>query len=194
MSEPGQADPMAELLALWQAARAAQDGAANYIALSTLDETGCPASRMLTLRELVCYINSESPKALQLQADARFELLCFWPSLMVSARVRGSSSLRREQAFLDGWRTKPKASRYADLLHTRLKQSSTIASREALIAEMANLQAAVPEPQTPPGSLAQLIIEPNWIEILRISDADRLHQRTLWQRSEGCWTAHTLVP
>ncbi|MBV8466990.1 MAG: pyridoxamine 5'-phosphate oxidase family protein [Burkholderiales bacterium] len=199
MSDTRRADPLASLISCWRQAQFLKDPAANFVALATLDESGNPATRMLTLRHMddkgaVFYVNADSPKSLQLRADTRHELLFFWTSLMVSARMRGEIRYRRDPSFLEGWRQKPLGSRYADRLHTRLAQSAAIASRSVLIDELATLREVEPNPQDVPDALQELIVAPNWLEILRISDADRLHNRTAWVRNGDYWKGQTLVP
>ena len=88
-------DPF-ELFAEWmKEAVAKEPNDANGMALSTVDETGMPDSRMVLLKDagpdgFVFYSNLGSAKGRQLAANPKAALLFHWKSLRRQVRVRGT--------------------------------------------------------------------------------------------------------
>src|SRR5690606_33536832 len=101
---------------------------------------------------------------------------------------------RRDADFLAGWADKPLASRHYDLVHGHLPQSSQLSEPEQLVRVMANLRDAHPDPQHPPEELAQLVLHPDWLEVLRIDEEERLHDRRRWRLEDAVWHEQGLGP
>ena len=116
----------------------------NAIALGSVDLEGMPNVRMVLLKEIeadafLFYTNYGSAKAREIETSGKAAFVLHWKSLRRQIRVRGVAS--RE----DG----PKADAYfaSRSLQSRLgawasRQSSPLASRSKLMAEVARVTAA----------------------------------------------------
>jgi pyridoxamine 5'-phosphate oxidase len=169
----------------------------NAIALSTVDATGLPNVRMVLLKEIedaafVFYTNYESAKAQELDHAGKAAFVLHWKSLRRQIRVRGL--VTRE----DG----PQADAYykSRSLKSRLgawasRQSQPLASREALMAEVAKITAAKgSNPERPP-FWGGYRITPLEIEFWA-DGAFRLHDRFKWRRETvtNPWNVNRLNP
>ena len=180
-------DPLAIARAWLAEAEAAEPNDPNAIALATVDAQGLPDVRMVLLKEIeaaafVFYTNYGSAKAREIEAEGpgqgKAAFVLHWKSLRRQIRVRGSVS--RE----DG----PQADAYyaSRGLKSRLgawasRQSQPLASRGALMAEVARITAAKgPNPPRPP-FWGGFRLSPVEIEFWA-DGAFRLHDRFLWRR------------
>lgn len=169
----------------------------NAIALSTVDADGLPNVRMVLLKEIepaafVFYTNYESRKGQEIEAAGKAAFVLHWKSLRRQIRVRGL--VERE----DG----EKADAYyaSRSLGSRLgawasRQSQPLASRAALMAEVAKITATKgPNPARPP-YWGGYRITPLEIEFWA-DGANRLHDRFRWSRPEisAPWTVTRLNP
>ena len=169
----------------------------NAIALATVDAEGMPNVRMVLLKEIeddafVFYTNYESAKGTELAGQPRAAFVMHWKSLRRQVRVRGH--VTRE----DG----PQADAYyqSRALQSRIgawasAQSRPLASREALLAEVARqgLRHGL-NPARPP-HWGGFRIRP--VEIELWADGDfRLHDRFRFTRGPdgGDWQATRLAP
>ena len=116
----------------------------NGIALSTVDADGMPNARMVLLKDIeddafVFYTNYGSTKAQELDHAGKAAFVMHWKSLRRQVRVRGTIE-KEEGAQADAY--------YASRsLKSRLgawasQQSEPLASRAALMAEVAKVTAA----------------------------------------------------
>ncbi len=176
-------DPFAIARAWLKAAEKAEINDPNAIALSTVDASGLPNVRMVLLKEIdaagfVFYTNYGSAKAREIEVAGKAAFVLHWKSLRRQIRVRGSIA-RLEGADADAYF----ASRS---LQSRLgawasRQSQPLASRKALMAEVARLTVKLgPRPPRPP-FWGGYRIEPVEMEFWA-DGAFRLHDRFRWQR------------
>ena len=174
----------------------------NAIALATVDDEGLPNVRMVLLKEIelagpgggafVFYSNYESRKAEELAGCGKAAFVLHWKSLRRQIRVRGL--IAREEG--------PQADAYyaSRSLKSRLgawasKQSQPLASRAALLAEVARVSAKHGlNPKRPP-FWGGYRIQPLEIEFWA-DGAFRLHDRFRWVRSDlkKVWTISRLNP
>lgn len=169
----------------------------NAIALATVDEAGLPNVRMVLLKEIeadafVFYTNYGSKKAREAEGAGKAAFVMHWKSLRRQIRVRGLVS--REEG--------PQADAYyaSRSLKSRLgawasKQSEPLASRGALMAEVARITATHgPNPKRPP-FWGGFRINPVEIEFWA-DGAFRLHDRFRWTRenSSSPWAIARLNP
>jgi pyridoxamine 5'-phosphate oxidase len=169
----------------------------NAIALSTVDSNGLPNARMVLLKDIedgafVFYTNYESAKAGELDQAGKAAFVMHWKSLRRQIRVRGI--VTRE----DG----PQADEYyhSRSLKSRLgawasRQSQPVASRTALMAEVAKVTAQHgPNPARPP-FWGGFRITPVEIEFWA-DGAFRLHDRFVWRRENANenWDVQRLNP
>lgn len=169
----------------------------NAIALSTVDADGLPNARMVLLKDIeddafVFYTNYGSVKARELDHAGKAAFVMHWKSLRRQIRVRGV--IARE----DG----PQADAYyaSRSLKSRLgawasHQSQPLASRAALMAEVAKVTAAHGANPSRPPFWGGYRIRPTEIEFWA-DGAFRLHDRFRWTRTENgdSWSVIRLNP
>ncbi len=190
-------DPFAIARAWLAEAEKTEPNDPNAIALATVDAQGMPNVRMVLLKEIeddafVFYTNYGSAKARELDSTGKAAFVMHWKSLRRQVRARGLVS--RE----DG----PRADEYfaSRSLKSRLgawasRQSQPLASRAALMAEVARVTARFgTNPPRPPFwggyRLTPLEIE-FWAD-----GAFRLHDRFVWRRADpgSGWDVTRLNP
>jgi pyridoxamine 5'-phosphate oxidase len=194
-------DPFAIARAWLDEARATEPNDPDAIALATVDAEGLPNVRMVLLREIegagrdggfVFYTNYGSAKAREIEAAGKAAFVLHWKSLRRQVRVRGL--VERE----DG----PKADAYfaSRSLKSRLgawasRQSQPLASRGALMAEVARVTAAQGVAPARPPFWGGFRIRPVEIEFWA-DGAFRLHDRFRWRRDNlgESWSIDRLNP
>jgi pyridoxamine 5'-phosphate oxidase len=194
------AGPLQRLVAYFDEARSVGDPCATFATFTTVDTEGVPMSRVITIRDvssagITASVNAASPKVSQLLANGKWELLGFWPSLMVQFRLRGTATVVHDQFARSGWEKKSAESQLADLYHATVRsQSSPVPSREDFLAEVAQLRRSLPPSIDPPESVVSLRMVPSIIEIWIGSPQDRLHDRRLYMLDSSGWSEQVLVP
>ena len=194
-------DPMALLAADRERASGLGDPLANLCMLATVDEQGAPALRTLVVRgvdarAVLIFINRSSPKWGELHAAGRYELLCYYSSLGLQYRLRGSIVEHDVDAVRLSWTQKPYRTKLLDWFyeHER-RQSAPLESREDLVAGHRRMQARYPDPESlpvPEGVRGlDLIVEK--MERLDLSPAP-VHERRAFARAGGGWREVPLVP
>ena len=169
----------------------------NAIALSTVDADGLPNARMVLLKEIedaafVFYTNYTSAKAQELDHAGKAAFVMHWKSLRRQIRVRGVVSKEegpQADAYYKSRSLKSRLGAWAS------DQSSPLASRASLVAEVAKVTAKKgPNPDRPPfwgGYRITPVENKFW------ADGEyRLHDRFVWRRAEqtGDWSVTRLNP
>lgn len=169
----------------------------NAIALATVDGAGLPNVRMVLLKDIsdsdfVFYTNYGSAKGREIAASGTAAFVMHWKSLRRQVRVRGTT--RREEG--------PEADSYyqSRSLKSRLgawasRQSEPLASRAALMAEVAKVTVAQGTSPSRPPFWGGIRICPLEIEFWA-DGAFRLHDRFRWTRNDAAspWTVERLNP
>lgn len=176
-------DPFAIARAWLDEATRTEPEDANAIALATVDPDGLPNVRMVLLKEIeadafVFYTNFESAKGQEIEASGKAAFVLHWKSLRRQIRVRGTVS-RVEDATADAYyRSRALQSRLGAWAS---RQSRPLASREALLAEVAKVTVTQgANPHRPP-HWGGYRIHPVEIEFWA-DGAFRLHDRFRWRR------------
>jgi pyridoxamine 5'-phosphate oxidase len=190
-------DPFAIAAAWLGEAETREPNDPNAIALATVDADGMPNARMVLLKEIesdafVFYTNYGSVKGQEIAASGKAAFVLHWKSLRRQIRVRGVTE--REEG--------PQADEYfaSRSLKSRLgawasAQSQPLASREALIAEVAKVTLAHgPLPKRPP-FWGGIRLRPLEIEFWA-DGTYRLHDRFRWARRSIMteWSIERLNP
>lgn len=180
-------DPYALARAWLAEATASEPRDPEAAALSTVDQQGMPNVRMVLLKEIeesqtrggfVFYTNLESAKGQELKANPRAAMVIHWKSLNRQIRLRGPV-----EAVAAGQADEYYASRaYQSRIGAwASRQSRPLASRRALLAEVAKLAAKHPRNPPRPPHWGGLRIRP--VEMEFWSEGDfRLHDRFRWTR------------
>jgi pyridoxamine 5'-phosphate oxidase len=188
-------DPIA-LFGLWMSdAEAAELNDANAVALATATREGVPSVRMVLMKRVdargFCfYTNAESQKGSQLCENPRASMCFHWKSLRRQVRVSGSvAELPSEDA--DAYFHS--RSRLSQLGAAASEQSRVLASREALVERVKELEQEFPGEIPRPDYWRGYVLRPERLEFWKDGEG-RLHDRFLFTRSGGGWQKERLFP
>lgn len=164
--------------------------------LSTVDDQGCPDSRVVLLKGLdegnfLFYTNYQSAKAEQMQNKPYAALNFYWPQMARQVRIRGHvKQVDKEQSDLY-FSSRPIKSQISAIISP---QSHEIQNRESLEKALNDLiQKHGQEPVLRPTYWGGYIVIPDEIEFWQGRD-NRLHDRIHYYRQEGQWKHHRLAP
>jgi pyridoxamine 5'-phosphate oxidase len=187
-------DPIVEIRRWMQVAVDAKIANANAMTLATVDERGRPAARIVLLKEiedagLVFFTNYESRKGRDLAAHPFAALILFWEPLHRQIRVEGAVE-RVDAAASDAYfASRPRGSQISAIASP---QSRPI-TRDALVARVAEVEAATPgEPPRPAGWGGYRVV-PDEIELWQ-GQRSRLHDRVRYTRDGQAWRRDRLAP
>jgi pyridoxamine 5'-phosphate oxidase len=193
-------DPLTEIVAERERARAARDPFTDLCILATADPAGTPSVRTLVLRDvgpqgIGLVISALSLKWAPLTAN-RYECLLVWLTIRRQYRIRGSLAPMPDARLEGYWQQKVHESRLLDLYYSKVQpQSTPVASRDAFLAGIDGLRRdhptaeAVPRPE----ALRGIYLVPSRVEAWRGSP-DRLHDRRLFERVDDGWREQVIVP
>jgi len=188
-------DPIA-LFGLWMSdAEAAELNDPNAVALATATREGVPSVRMVLMKRVdargFCfYTNAESQKGTELAENPRASMCFHWKSLRRQVRVSGPvTELPGEDA--DAYFHS--RSRLSQLGAAASEQSRVLASREALVERVKELEREFPGAIPRPDYWRGYVLRPERIEFWK-DGAGRLHDRFLFTRSGGVWNKERLFP
>ena len=168
----------------------------DAMVVSTVDADGRPSARYMLLkgvdeRGFVFYTNLGSRKARALTANPYAALTFYWPPLDKQVRVEGDVE-RVSKADADAYfATRPRASQIGAWAS---KQSASLASPASLdqrIRDVRDRFDGAPVPRPPFWSGFRLVARS--IEFWT-RDPARLHERVLFQRTNGGWERSLLFP
>ena len=148
-------DPLAELVADRERARAARDPFADLCILATAQAGEPPGVRVIVLRDvgprgIGLLVSASSPKWEPLHAG-RYECLLVWLQIRRQYRVRGSLQPMPEALVEIYWGQKVHESRLLDYYYEAVQpQSSPVASRAAFLDDVDRLRRAHPRPDDVP--------------------------------------------
>ena len=190
-------NPFAIARAWLDEATASEPNDPNAIALATVDPDGMPNVRMVLLKDVtdadfVLYTNYGSVKGRELAASGKAAFVLHWKSLRRQIRVRGT--VRREEgaeadAYFSSRSLRSRLGAWAS------KQSEPLASRLALMAEVARVTAEYGTNPPRPPFWGGIRVTPLEIEFWA-DGAFRLHDRFRWRRrsTEEDWVIERLNP
>jgi pyridoxamine 5'-phosphate oxidase len=168
----------------------------HAMVLSTTGANG-PSSRIVLLRSFdaagfVFFTNYNSPKALDMETDARAALLFFWQPHERQVRIEGTVARLPEEGSEAYFASRPRGSRIGAWASD---QSARIRDREALDEKYRRWQERFLEDAIPrPMHWGGYVVRPVRIEFWQGRD-DRMHDRLLFQRAEGdAWSRVRLQP
>lgn len=188
-------DPIEELGSWIEEARARGIPQPASVAFVTVGESGQPSARTVTLKRLeddALLFSSAlwTRKAREIEANPRVALLFHWPVLGRQVHITGEASLAEralaEELFAE-----------RDPFH----QLQTVVSRQGepiddldhlrdRLAHLAEVQETAP---SCPEDWGALRVRPDAIELWSEAE-DRLHERRLFLREDGCWRTSLLAP
>jgi pyridoxamine 5'-phosphate oxidase len=191
-------DPLAQLSAWLDAARAAGEPMPEAMAIATATTEGRPSSRMVLLRDLdhrglVFYTDRESAKGRDLAMNPFAAALFHW-FLPFHRQIRVSGAVEavdddQSDAY---WRARPLGARLSAVVS---HQSEVVAGRGVLerrVAELAGGPHGEGDPPRP-DRWGGYRIRPEVVEFWE-EGADRLHDRLRYEFQFGGWTIERLSP
>lgn len=195
-------NPIDQIVADRDAARHASDPNADVCFLATTDANGHAHVRTLVLREIVenrfgVYMNRSSPKWQQLTENNGYELLLFYPTRQRQYRLSGTVQEIELASVDSNWNMRPAGSKYMDYFYREMApQSSTLESRQVLLSGIDSLKNRYPDPHDllPPDLAVGLDLVITCIDMLDISNPDRIHDRIHHFLKQGTWVEQVLVP
>jgi pyridoxamine 5'-phosphate oxidase len=190
-----EADPFRSLAA-WYAAAEQADPQPHAMALATVDGVGRPSLRMVLFRgvqagALCFYTNYASRKAHELAANPHAALLFNWQPLRRQVRIEGEVA---QLSAADSDAYFASRDRESQLGAWASRQSTPIASREALLEELERMRerfAGGPVPR--PEHWGGYGLVPERFEFWQ-NRANRLHDRFRYDRAGTAWRVTRLSP
>lgn len=190
------ADPIVQFGHWLQQARDLQVLDATAMTLATATTDGQPSARVVLLKHFdhagFCwYTDARSRKGQELQANSKAALLFHWRDLSRQIRVHGEVTQLPAEAAETYFQSRPEGSRFSAAASL---QSSEVASRDALEAEVARLREVYPDGRVPrPEAWLGYRLKPAYFEFWQGQDS-RLHDRIAYLPSESGWALTRLSP
>ena len=187
------ADPIAQFLAWFDDAQAAELREPNAMTLATATPDGAPSARIVLLkgvaeRGFVFYTDYRSRKGDELAANPRAALVFHWAELERQVRVTGTVARVSREESEAYYRTRPVGSRIGAWAS---HQSRPIAGRAELEAELARRYADGDVPLPP--HWGGYRVAPETVEFWQ-GRPSRLHDRLRYVREDGGWRVEWLSP
>jgi pyridoxamine 5'-phosphate oxidase len=189
-------DPLEQLAHWYEHAVAAGLPEPEAMALATTTPEGAPSVRFVLLkgidaRGVEFYTNYESRKGRELAANPRAALAILWKPLQRQVRVEGQVERLPAEESDAYFATRARGSRLGAWAS---RQSAEIPDREWLEARLAQAEAEYPGDDVPrPDYWGGYVLRPDAIEFWE-GRPNRLHDRELFTRAAGGWTARRLSP
>lgn len=189
-------DPIGALVAWLDEARAAGVVFPEAAALATADAQGLPAVRHVLVkgidqRGLAFYTNRESFKGRHLAANPNAAVALYWRELDRQVTASGPVAPMSDEESLAYFRTRPREARIGAWAS---QQSRPVASRDALDAAFAEVDARFPGDDVPlPPDWGGYRVEPETVEFWK-GRVHRLHDRFRYSRDGDTWRLERLWP
>lgn len=168
----------------------------NAMCVSTIEEDGCPRSRMVLLKSysyegFVFYTNYESRKGKSIEKTHKACLHFFWPSMERQIIIKANLE-RIAENLSDGYfHSRPKGSQLGAVVSP---QSTVIPNREFLEEKLKDLEAQYENKEVPrPENWGGYIAKPYEIEFWQ-GRPNRLHDRIIYSLKEWDWEISRLAP
>jgi pyridoxamine 5'-phosphate oxidase len=168
----------------------------NAMALATSTADGRPSIRHVLLREIedrgfVFYTNHGSRKGSELAENPRAAFSIYWRELDRQISVTGDVSQVTAQESDAYFATRPREARLGAWAS---RQSAELATRDELMERFAAFDARYPGDDVPrPPFWGGYRIEPITVEFWQ-GRRHRLHDRFLYERTDGGWSTRRLSP
>ena len=168
----------------------------NAMTLSTATRDGVPSGRIVLLKGVdangfVFYTDYRSRKGVELGENPLAALTFLWKEIERQVRITGSVSRVSTQESEDYFRTRPPGSRLGAWAS---RQSSVIASREELEAQLQEVTLRFPKGDVPlPPHWGGFRVMPDEVEFWQ-GRTNRLHDRLLYRRLDSGWVISRLSP
>jgi pyridoxamine 5'-phosphate oxidase len=189
-------DPIEQIRAWLEAARAAELHEPEAMTVATVDERGRPTSRYVLLRGLderglAFYTNYASAKGRDLDARPYAALTIGWLPLYRAVRVEGPVERLPEGDSDAYFASRPRGSQISAWASP---QSAVIPSREVLERAVADAEARFAGGDVPrPPHWGGYVVRPERVELWE-GRPNRLHDRVRYERDGDGWRIERLAP
>jgi len=193
-----QPDAVRQFQAWLDEALAARLDEPTAMTLSTVNEAGQPAARIVLLKGLpddegfLFFTNYESRKGQELATSPLAALTFFWPGLERQVRVEGRVEKASEEVSTEYFQSRPRSSQVGAWASP---QSQPIRSREELEQREQDVAArfAELEPLPRPEHWGGYVLRPHRVEFWQ-GRPSRLHDRIVFELHGGNWRTSRLAP
>ncbi|PIF47209.1 pyridoxamine 5'-phosphate oxidase [Chryseobacterium sp. 52] len=169
---------------------------ANAMAVSTVEEDGCPRTRMVLLKEytyegFIFYTNYSSRKGKAIESTHKACLHFFWPNMERQIIIKANLE-RIAENLSDGYfHSRPKGSQLGAAVSP---QSQVIPNKEFLEEKLKDLEKKYEDTEVPrPSNWGGYIARPYEIEFWQ-GRPNRLHDRIIYQLEDLDWKISRLAP
>ena len=189
-------DPVAQFKVWFEDVLKNEKNDPTAMVVSTVDEKGCPDSRVVLLKGLqegnfIFYTNYQSAKAMQIQNNPYAAINFYWPQMARQVRIRGRVKKVSQEQSDEYFSSRPVKSQLSAIVSP---QSQEIQDRNFLENALNQLiQEQNQELVVRPNYWGGYMIVPDEIEFWQGRD-NRLHDRIQYYREEGNWKHRRLAP
>lgn len=169
---------------------------ANAMAVSTLEDDGCPRTRMVLLKEytyegFIFYTNYDSRKGKAIAKTHKACLHFFWPALERQIIIKADLEKIAENLSDGYFHSRPKGSQLGAAVSP---QSEVIPNREFLEVKLKKLEEKFENSEVPrPENWGGYIAKPYEIEFWQ-GRPNRLHDRIIYSLKDLDWEISRLAP
>jgi pyridoxamine 5'-phosphate oxidase len=169
---------------------------ANAMAVSTLEEDGCPRTRMVLLKEytyegFIFYTNYDSRKGKAIEKTHKACLHFFWPGLERQIIIKADLEKIAENLSDGYFHSRPKGSQLGAAVSP---QSKEIPNRQFLEEKLKTLEQEYENKEVPrPENWGGYIAKPYEIEFWQ-GRPNRLHDRIIYTLEDIDWKISRLAP
>ncbi|WP_223606249.1 pyridoxamine 5'-phosphate oxidase [Chryseobacterium sp. OSA05B] len=169
---------------------------ANAMAVSTLEEDGCPRTRMVLLKEytyegFIFYTNYDSRKGKAIENNHKACLHFFWPNLERQIIIKADLEKIAENLSDGYFHSRPKGSQLGAAVSP---QSQVIPNKEFLEERLKELEKQYENSEVPrPANWGGYIAKPYEIEFWQ-GRPNRLHDRIIYRLDGLDWKISRLAP
>jgi len=169
---------------------------ANAMAVSTLEEDGCPRTRMVLLKEytyegFIFYTNYDSRKGKAIEKTHKACLHFFWPGLERQIIIKADLEKIAENLSDGYFHSRPKGSQLGAAVSP---QSQEIPNRQFLEEKLKTLEQEYENKEVPrPENWGGYIAKPYEIEFWQ-GRPNRLHDRIIYTLEDIDWKISRLAP
>ena len=169
---------------------------ANAMAVSTVEEDGCPRTRMVLLKAythegFIFYTNYSSRKGKAIENNHKACLHFFWPNLERQIIIKADLEKVAENLSDGYFHSRPKGSQLGAVVSP---QSQVIPNREFLEDKLKELEKEFENTEVPrPANWGGYLARPYEIEFWQ-GRPNRLHDRIIYQLEDLDWKISRLAP
>ena len=189
-------DPMETLQRWLDEAAHAGGPAPAAMTLATVSGDGRPSARVVSLKRLepeglIFTTALWTRKATELRANPHVAVVFHWPTLGRQARVEGRAEVAERRLAEELFAERPRGHQLQALVSRQGETIEDLGKLRARLGELTTETDAQPIPC--PADWGAVRIKPDVIELWSEGE-DRLHERRLFERADGGWTATLLSP